>query len=303
MAIRDLTRQFNYLREQNSPVQSEKSALLDDFDQNVWTHGSARVERSNEGQSLPPVWVDHLDQIKTTLNGIEKDIERLKGKQEERLKFRFDDARTEQDRDIEVLTQTITTSFQRGNQILKKIAIIGNETGKLPYQERVVRVNVMRAMATRSQKLSKLFREQQTVFLDSLQKGGRKLGQFFDDDERLSVQLGDVGVGLSDKQILQLEKGAQDADQREKEIISIAKSVNDLAQLFNELNVLVVQQGTIMDRIDFNIEQTVGQIRKAGQELRKAEKYQKRSLSTACIIVLLVGIIICACIIVFKNIT
>jgi len=111
-----------------------------------------------------------VDQIDTTLNSIEKDIETLKRRQADRLKFRFDDERTAQDNEIEVITQTITTSFQRVNRILKKIATVGNEVGHLPYQERVMRVNVMKCRASRSQKLSKSFREQQTIFLDKLQK-------------------------------------------------------------------------------------------------------------------------------------
>jgi len=297
MATRDLTRRFMQLREQHKPDimgRSENGPLLRNMESG-WNQG-VDVEIA---PSLPPVWVDHLDQIDATLDSIEKDIEKLKVRQKERLKFRFDDSRSDQDREIEVLTQSITRSFQRGNGLLKKIATVGNENGNLAYDERVLRVNVMRAKASRSQNLSKLFREHQTRFLNSLQKTNK--GDQYFDDEPLKITLDDVSAGFSAEQMAQIHRNAQDADQREKEIIGIAKSVNDLAQLFNELNVLVVQQGTVLDRIDYNIEQTVGQLRKAGQEIKKAEKYQKRSRSTMCIVVLLSLIIICACILVFKN--
>jgi len=299
MATRDLTRRFLQLREQHKPdmtVRSENGPLLSNMESG-WDE-TISVERRIP-PSLPPVWVDHLDQIDSTLNNIENDIEKLKVRQKERLKFRFDDSRTDQDREIEVLTQSITRSFQRGNGLLKKIATVGNESGNLPYEERVLRVNVMRAKASRSQSLSRQFREQQTRFLNSLQKSNK--GDQYFDDEPVNITLDDVGAGFSAEQMAQIQRNAQDADQREKEIIGIAKSVNDLAQLFNELNVLVVQQGTVLDRIDYNIEQTVGQLRNAGQEIKKAEKYQKRSRSTMCIFALLTMIIICACILIFKN--
>merc|ERR1712173_52379 len=113
--------------------------------------------------------------------------------------------------------------------------------------------------------------------------------------------LHDVSRGFSKEQMAMSEERAQDADKRETEILNIAKSVNNLAQLFNELNVLVVEQGTVLDRIDYNIEQTVGQLQSANKEIRKAEDYQKRARSTLCIIVLVVLILICACILIFKN--
>lgn len=45
---------------------------------------------------------------------------------------------------------------------------------------------------------------------------------------------------------------------RDVEIQQIAKSIEELSQIFKELAVLVIDQGTILDRIDFNMEQVVG---------------------------------------------
>lgn len=64
---------------------------------------------------------------------------------------------------------------------------------------------------------------------------------------------------------------------------------------------LVIDQGTILDRIDFNMESAVGNATEGIKELEKAEKHQKNALPMRCIIVLVVLIAIMLIVLVVKN--
>lgn len=66
-----------------------------------------------------------------------------------------------------------------------------------------------------------------------------------------------------------LESSEHNIDQREKEINQIAKSIHQLAEIFRDLQTLVLDQGTVLDRIDYNIEQTNIQVKEAVVQLDK----------------------------------
>lgn len=59
----------------------------------------------------------------------------------------------------------------------------------------------------------------------------------------------------------------REISQREAEINEIAKSIFQLSDLFKELQNMVVEQGTMLDRIDYNIDQTVVHVKQGHKEL------------------------------------
>ncbi len=63
-----------------------------------------------------------------------------------------------------------------------------------------------------------------------------------------------------------------DIRQRDRELTEIAKSIASLAELFKDLSVLVIDQGTLLDSIEYNIEQTAVQMSEAVKELNVATR-------------------------------
>jgi t-SNARE complex subunit (syntaxin) len=61
------------------------------------------------------------------------------------------------------------------------------------------------------------------------------------------------------------------ADERNKEICKLVASINELSTLFKEMGMLILEQGTLLDRIDYNLEQTIEHVERAKEELVKAD--------------------------------
>ena len=91
------------------------------------------------------------------------------------------------------------------------------------------------------------------------------------------------------------------AQQRDAEITKIAASIEELAAIFKELAVLVIDQGTVLDRIDYNMEQTAEAVEQGVEELVKADKTQKKSRMFLCIMCLAVAVVLMTVVIVFKK--
>lgn len=64
-----------------------------------------------------------------------------------------------------------------------------------------------------------------------------------------------------------------DLRRRDRELTEIAKSIASLAELFKDLSALVIDQGTLLDSVEYNIEQTAVQMEEAVKELDMATRY------------------------------
>merc|ERR1712232_667920 len=88
---------------------------------------------------------------------------------------------------------------------------------------------------------------------------------------------------------------------RDKEISQITKSIEELSAIFKELAVLVIDQGTIIDRIDYNMESVVEHTKEGIQQLQTAESQQKSSRPMKCIICLSFVITFLSLVLILKH--
>lgn len=92
--------------------------------------------------------------------------------------------------------------------------------------------------------------------------------------------------------LLMQEDNTKMVAEREEEVNKIVRSIMDLNDIFKDLGHMVHEQGTILDRIDYNIEQTQVQVNEGFKQLQKADRYQRQNRKMHCILILSVTLIV-----------
>ncbi|CAO3661328.1 unnamed protein product [Umbelopsis ramanniana] len=275
--------------------------------------------------TLPPKWVDIVDEVEEDIKEIKEKINRLDGMHRKHLLPGFDD-RSSDKAAIEELTEGITMQFHSAKNKIKRIGTEGKRGTS--QHEQQMSINIQTSLASKVQEISSSFRKKQSAYLQSKSKWvERKSNEYSIDicvvaqemqgqesrktdilglESSLSTEAADLlltedtNMGFTESQLAMMESSEAVIDQREREINQIAKSIYQLADIFRDLQTLVIDQGTMLDRIDYNIEQTNVQVQHAVVELDQGAKYQKKTRNRKLILLLILVIMLLIVILIFK---
>lgn len=109
----------------------------------------------------------------------------------------------------------------------------------------------------------------------------------------------DDDVQAAQAQIMETDQ-THDLQLRDRELTQIANSIASLADLFKDLSNLVIDQGTLLDSVEYNIEQTSVQVAEAVKELNIATRYQRNTGRRKIIFLLLLIIFGLIIVLIFK---
>eukprot|EP01041_Mallomonas_annulata_P000099 gene99-139_t len=303
MAVRNLTRKFLEIR---NGAKANRMLLNSRDDKEDTTSDSellTGLDSSNSGKiakSVPPVWLDKVERFDDDVSKIQFRMRDLSTLHNKRLLVNFESDETTQEREIDIVTQDITELFRDAEGILKQFGAQPNDQD-ISTSDKTVRGNMQRSMAKKLQGLSFNFRSSQKEYLRRLQAqksgSGSQAFEFLGENKKKS----DLDFGFNSAQIQMVDETEELVNQRDEEITRIAKSIEELAQIFKELAVLVIDQGTILDRIDYNMEQAVEVAKTGIKQLEQAEDSQKNALSYRCIIALIILISIMLILFILKH--
>ncbi|KAJ2720028.1 Integral membrane protein SED5 [Coemansia sp. Benny D115] len=254
--------------------QTEEEGLIEQTND----EGEMVIELAN----LPPRWVDLVDDFNEQLEDISRKIRQLEAQHRRHLLPGFDD-RTEEEREINALTHGITAQFQACGSLVRSIG----QHQQMSGQEQVVGKNIQSSLALRLQELSGAFRKSQSTYLHkmSLRKDVNTDVFALDMEQERSASRR-FDMTLTDEQLQLVESNEAAIAEREGELAKIHESIVELAAVFGQMQEMVIDQGTMLDRIDFNIENTVVSVAAAADELEKADKHHRGAVANKCIVAL-----------------
>jgi len=268
---------------------------------NGYNYMSARnlLEKQPEEQksvvvNLPPDWLARVSDVQYELAKIKTKMGELAEKHKKHLLPGFDD-RQDEEHAIEILTGDITKLF---HQSQNKIKQVGSE-GKLSPEQKTMKANIQSTLASQLQELSVTFKQSQKAYLQTLQGRSRKGkggNRFIDFEPDATTE----DTGFTAEQLAMANEMDSQISQRERDILKIVKSITELSEIFRDLSILVIDQGTILDRIDYNLEQTDMELEEAVKQIGDASKEQKKYRAKLCLLLLLLLIFCVVIIIIIK---
>ena len=227
---------------------------------------------------------------------------KLEKLQADRVRLIFGD-RERLDGAIGELEARISQDIHKSGREVKLInhAVMSKESGASEFEKKLCR-NIIKTLGSRLFADTQKFREMQRSYLKLLNSTASRDEDFFGGDIEAGMRRRGGGgggggggegehAGLISSQA-QVEVELDDFALDNDEVSRIAKNIAELSGLFQELAELVTDQGTVLDRIDYNMDLSLENVTKGTEQIEKAAAAQRRNPAFKCmaILVLLIAV-------------
>ena len=228
----------------------------------------------------------------------------MQEKQQQRLIPKFDEQENKKlNKSIKEISTEMTEELKSCQKILKEI--IQDKTDEedfninlnnLNTSSKQVKQNMKQNIITKINSFTKKFKLNQELY-------NNKLKDFAIEEEAnksFSIRKNDEEDMKNSNDFLSTQENNNQLQKRDEDLTILLNSVNELAQIYKDMQTLVMEQGTILDRIDYNIDIASSNITQGKKNIKKADKHMKKNCFRNVIIVLIVIIFIEAILLVFK---
>ena len=259
-----------------------------------------RIELQNFNN---PKYMDLYEQCNDLLKDLEVEFNKLKEEQQKRVVPSFNEAESK------LISQNIQLISDKMTKKLKKCKYLSKELKTLLANSDIddnIKINMYQNLLNRLAEKSREMQINEELHLQKFQELNGYDESFFSTNQNNIINTNNINnydsieTNQSQNFFSNTAKKLNVAKERNKEIDVMVNTVSELKAIFEEVSNMVIYQGTILDRIDYNTYQGRHHIRRGNRELVETHERLKSGCLRRLNQILIFAIFIMSILIIFK---
>ncbi|XP_071479614.1 syntaxin-like isoform X4 [Diadema antillarum] len=259
----------------------------------------AEVAVNVETEKFMEEFFEQVEEIRNSIDKISKNVEEVKKKHSDILSAPQADEKVKEE--LEELMNDIkkTANKVRGKLKVMEQSIEQEESSKMNSADVRIRKTQHSTLSRKFVEVMTDYNSTQTDYRERckgrIQRQLEITGKSTTDDELEDMlESGNPAIFTSgiimDTQ--QAKQTLRDIEARHNDIIKLETSIRELHDMFMDMAMLVESQGEMIDRIEYNVEQSVDYVETAKMDTKKAVKYQSKARRKKFYIAICCGVLI-----------
>ncbi|SPJ11618.1 syntaxin, Qa-SNARE family [Plasmodium sp. DRC-Itaito] len=245
-----------------------------------------------EQSMLPPYWIEKIEECSEDINNMKTKLIQLQKLQKNKLLNALNDDETLTE-NITQLSANITFLIKNCEQKIQSVSSKDYDKDKNNIIEKL-KNNAKSSLLSQLQSLSQTFHKNQKSYI----KEFKKMSNAYDDLQQYQ-NFNEQNELLYQQEEQQLS--SINMNKRNSDLKKIADTVVDLHTIFKELSVMLVDQGSLLDQIDYNMEASLDKSEKGINKLKIIEKTENDKIAKKCVSYLTTLIFVLLFLIIIKH--
>jgi syntaxin 16 len=296
---RNLSMRYIMIREKMNTHYNKKNNIKSYFNENNNDKFTSQLISSNDRIELQnlqsPRYMDMYEQCNNLLQDLEIEFNKLKEEQQKRIVPSFDETNTK------LINQNIQMISDRMTQKLKKCKYLTKELKSLLANSSLddnIKINMYQNLLNRLAEISREMQINEEKYIQKYQELNGYEESYFSINN--TNNLDSIETFQSHVFNSNNKKKIDITKERNKELDQMVNTVNELKNIFQDVSNMVISQGTILDRIDYNTYQGRHNIRRGNRELEESHESLKSGCLRRVNQILIIAIFIMSLLIIFK---
>jgi len=296
---RNLSMRYIMIREKMNIHYNKKNNIKSYFNENNSDRFTSQLISSKDKIELQnlqsPRYMDMYEQCNNLLKDLEIEFNKLKEEQQKRIVPTFDETNTKLiNQNIQMISDKMTRKLKKCKYLTKELkTLLANSS-----LDDNIKINMYQNLLNRLAEISREMQINEEKYLQKYQELNGYEESFFTINN--SNNLDSIETFQSHAFNSNNKKKIDVSKERNKEIDQMVNTVNELKNIFQDVSNMVIFQGTILDRIDYNTYQSRHNIRRGNRELEESHERLKSGCLRRLNQILIIAIFIMSILIIFK---